>query len=169
MNALYTWPPLLLLRNCNKQISLKVAAIPWVSHSHSTPSVWLSLYFIPSVWLSLNQFILRVIKLSSPTINNWIAVGCALGYLAVVLNGLDGRLLTPQSVSVMCSVSCCSESLTHLHTPADRSSSFAGSCPTFVLVDLLCWVHLTFVFVVDDLMCWIFPVLSIFMLIYIKF
>ncbi|XP_025088276.1 gamma-aminobutyric acid type B receptor subunit 2-like [Pomacea canaliculata] len=46
---------------------------------------------------------LKVIKLSSPTINNWIAVGCALGYLSVVLNGLDGRLLTPQSVSVMCS------------------------------------------------------------------
>ncbi|KAL8602938.1 hypothetical protein ACOMHN_057248 [Nucella lapillus] len=45
---------------------------------------------------------LPIIKLSSPNMNNVVSVGCSLGYVAVVMIGLDGRQLGAEGYSVVC-------------------------------------------------------------------
>ena len=47
----------------------------------------------------------RVIKLSSPNMNNVISVGCSIGYISVVIFGLDGRQLDSDALGAVCHVS----------------------------------------------------------------
>ncbi|KAK3747924.1 hypothetical protein RRG08_059022, partial [Elysia crispata] len=47
---------------------------------------------------------LRVIKLSSPMMNNFILLGCLLAYMSVILYGLDGQYLTERSFEALCTV-----------------------------------------------------------------
>ncbi|XP_031551281.1 gamma-aminobutyric acid type B receptor subunit 2-like [Actinia tenebrosa] len=45
----------------------------------------------------------RLIKMSSPRLNNLIICGCVMAYFSVFLFGLDGRLVDPSSVGGLCS------------------------------------------------------------------
>nr|KAG5685887.1 hypothetical protein BaRGS_001516 [Batillaria attramentaria] len=47
---------------------------------------------------------LRYIKLSSPTMNNVVSLGCGLGYISVILYSLDGRLLSHHEFGIMCNL-----------------------------------------------------------------
>ena len=47
----------------------------------------------------------RLIKMSSPMINNIIVIGSILCYTAVILHGLDTRLIQKVYISSMCNVS----------------------------------------------------------------
>ncbi|XP_046335759.2 gamma-aminobutyric acid type B receptor subunit 2-like [Haliotis rufescens] len=44
------------------------------------------------------------IKLSAPAINNAILIGCILAYSALILNGVDGRVVVPDNLGLVCNV-----------------------------------------------------------------
>lgn len=50
-------------------------------------------------------FVSRLIKMSSPMINNVIIIGSILCYAAVILYGLDTRLIQKVHIPHMCNVS----------------------------------------------------------------
>ena len=50
--------------------------------------------------------------MSSPNMNNLIIVGCLMGYISIVLLGLDGKLSNPSAHGIMCSVSLTAATLT---------------------------------------------------------
>ncbi|XP_070200944.1 gamma-aminobutyric acid type B receptor subunit 2-like, partial [Littorina saxatilis] len=45
---------------------------------------------------------LQCIKLSSPNMNNVVSVGCGIGYISVIMFGIDGRQLASEAVGIMC-------------------------------------------------------------------
>ena len=60
-------------------------------------------------WSSLHIYIfyfhfVRIIKMSSPKLNNIIIVGCILCYASIVLLGLDARFLDLQGYGINCNV-----------------------------------------------------------------
>ncbi len=62
------------------------------------------------------------IKMSSPSLNNIIVVGCVFAYISVFLLGTDGGMVPPQRYHVMCAVSMDSHTHTHTHTHTDRQT-----------------------------------------------
>ena len=55
----------------------------------------------------LNEYFMfcRIIKMSSPRLNNVIVAGCILTYFSVILFGLDGGLLPTKRYGQVCIVS----------------------------------------------------------------
>ena len=47
----------------------------------------------------------RIIKMSSPRLNNVIVVGCMMTYFSVILFGLDGGLVPTEQYGNVCIVS----------------------------------------------------------------
>lgn len=47
----------------------------------------------------------RIIKMSSPRLNNVIVVGCMMTYFSVILFGLDGGLISTEQYGNVCIVS----------------------------------------------------------------
>ena len=54
--------------------------------------------------MKLLPFSFRIIKMSSPKLNNIIILGCILCYASVVLLGLDARFLTLKEYGNNCNV-----------------------------------------------------------------
>ena len=48
----------------------------------------------------------RVIRMSSPMINNIVLVGCFLCYVFVFLLGIDSRFVDDHVFGILCNVSC---------------------------------------------------------------
>lgn len=46
----------------------------------------------------------RIIKMSSPRLNNVIVVGCMMTYFSVILFGLDGGLISTEQYGKVCIV-----------------------------------------------------------------
>lgn len=48
----------------------------------------------------------RLIKMSSPNINNGIITGCIVCYTSVIVYGLDSQFISLDKVKYACNVSC---------------------------------------------------------------
>ena len=55
----------------------------------------------------------RLIKMSSPRLNNLIVIGCIMTYLSVLLFGLDGRLVPSSKYGHICVVRTTAIDLCH--------------------------------------------------------
>ena len=64
----------------------------------------LKITYIPFHFILLNFFTYRIIKMSSPRINNAICFGCILCYLSVFLYGLDSRFISVDLIPWTCNV-----------------------------------------------------------------
>lgn len=57
------------------------------------------------IWISSNPFLFRLIKMSSPYMNNLIILGGMLSYASIFLFGLDGGFVSDKEFETLCTVS----------------------------------------------------------------